>query len=395
LSFSFAQTSSTITSPLLFFKTTKDAYTYNPATLLVTKVSNANYPATTVPGVVYLDATFYVADPQGRVWGSNFNDPLSWTALNEIAAQSEPDGGAAIAKLYNYVLFFGLWSTTLFYDATIAAPASPLLPNATITSLLGCASGDSVVEMQESVVWIGQTKKEGRGIYIYEGLQVQKISTPFVDRILQADTLASVRAFATELSGHFSYVLTLVNSNITLTYDFVMQNWQLWTSTTVASPFVIQSLSSDSYGKVFAIANSHGMQDGDPLTVTGASTLDYNGSFNIQLIDANSFYYFIPTAPLPNSGVAQGVSVSEGYFIGVSSAQLSGSDYVQDQSSGAVYLLSPTSYNDSGSPINMLVVTDNFDNSTRQFKEIVDCDLLCDNVNSRGLLRYTNDDFKT
>ena len=155
---------------------------------ILTEVTDVDYPSETVPGIVYLDGTYYVMTPAGRICGSDINDPTSWDALNFIQCQAEPDSGMAIARLANYVVGFSQYSTEFFYNAGNPT-GSPLLPMTSAQVNLGCANGMSVVNGENTLFFIGQTRNFGRGVYTFSGTSPQKISTPFIDRILMADDM--------------------------------------------------------------------------------------------------------------------------------------------------------------------------------------------------------------
>ena len=67
LPFDFIQTDVAGGTVGFVFKSTKDAFYYNGTT--VTKITDADYPATTVRGIAYLDGTYYVMDPDGQIFG--------------------------------------------------------------------------------------------------------------------------------------------------------------------------------------------------------------------------------------------------------------------------------------------------------------------------------------
>lgn len=396
LRFTFNQTAESITLPLLFFKSPKDAYTYEPKAGTLTKLTSIDYPATTVPGIAYLDGSFYVMDTTGQIWGSGINQPTSWTALNMIPMQNEPNGGVALAKYANYILALGQWSLQFFYDNNNPAPASPLATNSTLTTTVGCASGDSMVEMQGTVIWIGQTKDAGRAIYMVANLSPQKISTPFVDRILQSDSLSTVYAFATGAEGHNFYVLTLVNSNITLVYDFSSNEWFQWTSRTVMASLPVTSITCDAYGTVTVVCPAHGRQDGDPVIIAGASDSHYNGFQNATVVDLNTFTYQVNTIPAANTSISVTMTAStESWFFGVAGAGLSGAYYVQHATNGNVYKLDMSIYTDDSAPLDVRMRTALWDGGVVNWKTFPEITLIADIVSARALVRYTNDDYNT
>jgi hypothetical protein len=390
----FTQTSTSLTTPLLVFKSTKDLYSYNANLNSLTKLSNvANYPTTTVPGIVYLDTFFFVMDPQGRIWNSAQNNPAVWTALGEIQMQNEPNGGVAIAKYLNYIVAFGVWTTEFFYDAGNPSPGSPLSPNTSLPIQIGCANGESVLEMQGNVVWIGQTRREGQSVYMFNGYTPQKISTPFIDRILQSDTLTSITAISTEMFGHSCYVLTLHNSNITLAYSFDSGMWTIFTSDTQNNSLPATLLQADAYGTVTAIVPSHGASDGDPVVIQGATVVGYNGLFNISFVDMNTFTYQVGSALPVNPGMAIYANFSQNSYRPVASAQILDINYLQDPTSGVVYAQDNTDVTDDGGPIDLTIITDRYDGGTSEWKVLRRLTLLCDIESFNAMASYTDNDY--
>lgn len=394
LFYHFNQTSTAIAQPLLVFKSTKDLYSFNASLQVLTKLSNvANYPATTVPGLAYLDGYFFVMDPQGRIWNSGINDPTTWTALGVIAMQNEPNGGVAIAKLFNYVVGFGVWTTEFFYDNANPAPASPLAPNTTFPFQVGCANGESVIEMQNSIVWIGQTKKEGQGVYMFQDNNPVRISTPFIDRILQNDPLTSITAFNVDAAGYSCYIVTLETSNITLCYSFDTQLWSIWTSLSPRASVTVQSMTCDPYGLVTVNATSHGLSDGDPVTITGASNPLFNGLVNAQVVNANQFTFQASSNLGTNAGTAVLTGYNSNSFIPVASAQVRDIDYLQDPLNGIIYSQVIGNFSDNGVPIDGDIVTERWDGGTSEWKYLRRLSLLGDFEASNCMVAYSDTDY--
>ena len=180
-------------------------------------------------GLVYLDGTVYIGTEAGRIYGSNIEDPTTWDALNYISAISEPDSLIGIAKQLNYVVAFGQWSTQFFYDAGNAV-GSPLSVNTMATLNIGCANDESIANLEQTVFWVGTSQVEGRSVFLLDGLSPVKVSNRYIDKYLNADAMANVRAYALKVSGHSIYVLTLIDQNITFVYDVDEKAWTTWTS---------------------------------------------------------------------------------------------------------------------------------------------------------------------
>ncbi len=223
LPFSAANTINNIATPRIFFKNAEFGWTATIAGT-VTKIASANYPGNfatpvyTVPGIVYLDGYFFVMGFNGVIYNSSINDPTTWAATDTIVAQSVYGNGKALFRSLNYVIAFKDYSTEFFYNAAIS-PGSPLARVDNGFTLIGCANGLTVVQVNGLLIWVSQTAERGRAVHMMNGLDQKLISTPDVERIINADQLVNVEAIGVRLDGHNLYILTLESSNITLVYD--------------------------------------------------------------------------------------------------------------------------------------------------------------------------------
>lgn len=394
---SFNQSGSSATIPYLMYKTSTTGYLLNTTTNITTTITDEDYPALTVPGIVFLDGYFFVMTPDGEIHNSDLEDPTSWSALGFLTAEMEPDAGVAIAKHLNYLVAFGVWTTEFFYDAANAL-GSPLSRVDNAFMHIGCAAGNSVVEMDNTLVWISQDKQFGRRVSMLHGFGPQVISTPFIDRVLMADDLAAVYAFNAKANGHDFYVLTLKSSNITFAYDFITKTWFQWTSMRAQASKAVTSITLGTDGVTATVTQAaHGYADGDLITIAGANQAAYNGSNNITYIDSSHYSYVVSGSPVsPATGTITSVGYTEGYFQGVSATTSGGVNLIQDETTGTVYELSPSQYTDSGVYINFLVRSPNFDAGNMNTKYISRLEIIGDKEpNSHLLVKYSNDDYVT
>lgn len=205
----------------------------------VNQIIDPDYPATTVPGAVYLDGTFYVMDETGQINGSDLENMQSWNALNFISTDRGLGPGVAIHRHLNYVVAFCERGTQFFYNAANPAPGSPLSPVTNATVSVGCAHPDSVQSMDDFTIFLSQEKNRSRSFSIIQGLSVRKISTPDIDRILERYRFSYNRAGYANLysmilkaDGHTFYIFTLADQGLTLAYDVGNDHWAQWTSLT-------------------------------------------------------------------------------------------------------------------------------------------------------------------
>jgi hypothetical protein len=357
------------------------------------QITDVDYPDETVRGVVYLDGTYYVMTPAARIYGSDINNPFSWSALNVIGAFAEPDLGVALFRQLNLIVAFGEYSTEFFYNA--ANPTgSPLLPYTSAFLELGCASANSIAQAENTLYFMGKAKAKGRSIYMLEGTNPRVISTPYVDRILNADDLLQVSSYFIKVAGHGYYILALPSTGITLVYDTVSGEWGKWTqlrlSNTLTSPAMTWS-----NGVVTVVKALHGRQDGDYISITGSTPSGSNGNYVVNVVDANTFTFELASNP---GTYVSGASIScyiEDMYQMASYVRAGNLDLVQDSTTGSVYSVDNGIYQDNGLPIKYQIRTFKVDAGNNKEKYFSKFELIGDKVDATAYVRYTNDDYQT
>lgn len=379
----------------------------------IVQVTDSDYPTVTARGIAYLDGTFYVMDTHGTIYGSGINDFTTWTALNVISAQSEPDGGVAITKYMQYVVAFGNYTTEFFYDAGNAT-GSPLSPVQNGQLLIGCSCADSVAQLEKTVFFVSQRKVQGqatgRGFSVskIEGFNATDISTPDIERILNADGLYGAWATTINILGHDGYLLNLPTSNLSLFYD---ADSKLWSFMTHQYPIATQTFVSTALtcaaaavglttGTVTAILNNHGFSDGDPVTIAGATPSDYNGTFNITYVDGSTFTY--PSSTIlssPATGTITAVGYMPNYFPLMMAFEYLNVQVFQSPD-GNLYQFGDTLYADNGVYIDTHIRTSRKgkglkDDENQQSKFCSWVDVVTDRISANALLRYTDNDYQS
>jgi hypothetical protein len=293
-------------------------------------------------GAVYLDTYVIVGTKKGRIYTSNPNDPTTWNALNYITAESDPDTLIGIAKHLNYLMAFGQYSTDFFYDAG-TYPGSPLAPAPSYKMEIGCAAGDSIQSFEQSVIWIGQSKAQGPAVYLMDGVAPVKVSTAFIDRILQNskledDTTYYVTSYTFKMNGHMFYVLTLDDLNVTIVYDIGEKAWYQWT------------MWDKGDRNTLYIKDIYAEQKFYPSFCVGTS----------------------PTYQNPNNRY-----------------------YLLDSQYGSMYVMSDSYYTDCGAPIYYRAITGNIDNKSTNRKFYNRVEIVGDKVPAIMNIRSTSDDYRT
>jgi hypothetical protein len=335
-------------------------------------------------------------DVNGVIYNSAEDNAASWTALEYTTAQAENGAGKAIAKSLNYLVAFKEWSTEFFYDAKNPPPGSPFSPVDNGFTQIGCASGDSLAEVDGSLMWIAQVRQRGRSVYAMRGTEQQKVSTPDVERIINLSTLASVFAYGLKVDGHTLYVLTLVDLNITLVYDAQSQTWVQWSTLTAGSSKSISSITRSGTTATVTTSTAHTLSDGDAVTIAGASQSDYNGTFQISYVSTTVFTIEVANSPVtPATGTITALPYTETYFKMTKYANAGGTNTFLHESTGTTSTMSSSVYQDNSAPINFTMRTDRLDGGSLRRKQLGELCLVGDATGDTVMIRFSDDDYAT
>lgn len=376
------------------YKNTSAAYVFNGTTF--SQITDADYPATTVPGIVYLDGYIFVMKPNAEILNSALEDPFTWNALDFITAEVDPSPGKAIAKYQNYIVAFCERTTEFFYDAGNAS-GSPLSRMAQNVSNVGCVNGYTVANSAGTVFWVGRNKNRGYGVYALNGLTPEAVSTPAIDRVLNTLGFATVYSYGFRVNGSHFYMLNCVSDNLTLVYDVGNKLWSQWTYSTAGTAQTLTSL-TQSNGLATATKSSHGYSSGDLVRIAGATPAGYNGDFLVTYVDANTFTYPVDaTIAASATGTITATKYTQGYFPFISYCYSDSKDLLQHETDGYVYELSASVFQDmvvsgTGSPIQSVARTDRIDGGNTDQKIFGYAQIIGDQVSTLVFERHSNDD---
>ncbi len=396
------------------FTNDTNGYYYDGTTLHA--ITDANFPAVTVNGTVEIDTYTCVLNPAGQLVNSQPGQPGNWTPISYIQATSNPDPGVAIARYLQYVVCFCSQSMGFFYDNG-NSPGSPFNRNISADQNVGCAAGNSVVATRNTIFWVGQTKQRGRSVYMLDGLVPKPISNTYIDRILGGDSLVNVYAYFIEINGHYLYILTLTNTNVTLVYDMQTNEWHVWSSSTLGTPLTSTSGSINGTVVDLTIPN-HGLSNGDIVQITGAAPSQYLGTFIVNVVDSNNITYTqgtgiggginsepinefaINNEPIQvlSGGTLPPLTVTpwvQNFFRPWFYTFVSGTDLLLDMSSGTVYTVQQGLANDNGNFIYMSMRTESWDGGTNTHKFMPSFELVGDKFNDTAYVGFTDDDYDT
>ncbi len=152
-------------------------------------------------------------------------DPTSWGGAPDIAAEGDPDFLVAAISNYKHVHLLGTKTIEVLYIT-----GSATLPFARISGGListGCIAKDSVVNMNDQIYFLDDDFNVRR----INGLQAEILSTPAIQyQISQLTDQQEAVAYSYSIEGHYVYVITFDESNVTYCFDSTMKLWYKWST---------------------------------------------------------------------------------------------------------------------------------------------------------------------
>ncbi|PHR99263.1 MAG: hypothetical protein COA78_25300 [Blastopirellula sp.] len=197
-------------------------FTTGPDSLVT--ITDGDFNANGAPQyAVFNDGFFVCSTDANKFIVSALNDGVSWGALDFGSAESSPDNVTAL-YVYRNQLFVGGEDTIegftntggadfpyqrsgLFFDEGIFAPFS-------------------IVNAQDSVMFVGGGKNESPAVWMQKGNALQKVSTTAIDSLLQTLTdteLADVFGWAYSQKGAYFTGFTLPHT--TIVFDTISGRW--------------------------------------------------------------------------------------------------------------------------------------------------------------------------
>ncbi len=175
--------------------------------------------------VDYLNGRFIACEPDTQnFYCSEVLDGLYWDALNVQTADSNPDNVVTQAVIRNELVMFCTDSLEIYYDS--GTLPSPFVRNASGIASVGCAAVHSVVNLDNTVFWLGRNELGHGVIYKLNGYTSARVSNYSIEYALQGmSDISDAIAFGYQQDGHHFYIITFPTGNKTFALDL---NTNLW-----------------------------------------------------------------------------------------------------------------------------------------------------------------------
>lgn len=198
-------------------------YTFTYATNVFFKVTDVDLP--TAGTLTFIDGYFVISKvSSGAFYISALYDGTSWGALDFATAESSPDELLRVFNAVGQLWLFGTKTTEIWTNT--GASTFPFEKIAGAKMETGILAPHSAVAVDNSVFWIGRDNIGSGIVYRAQGFSPSRISTNYIERLLQAATSPStLRAYSYQEDGHTFYVITGGGLETTLVYDISTQQW--------------------------------------------------------------------------------------------------------------------------------------------------------------------------
>lgn len=201
-----------------------NGYIYNHVTDTFSQITDVDFTANGNPQfVVFVDGYFVVTTDTKKFIVSALNDGLSWNALDFGTAESDPDVIVAPIVFKNQLFISGGQTFEAFQN--IGGAEFPFQRTGLFLEK-GVFSPYSLVNTQDTFMWVGGGQNESPAIWAFAGNSTQKISTVAIDFILKSltnDQLAAIYSWTYSQNGAYFVAFALPTS--TLVYDHASKRW--------------------------------------------------------------------------------------------------------------------------------------------------------------------------
>lgn len=214
-----------------------------------TEITDADFTALTHRGMMaHLDGYAFQMTSNNRIYNSDLNSLSAWTASSYLTKQAEQDTAAGLMRLRNVIVAFGTETAEAYYNA--GNPTGSVLSRIPqIQERIGLShlaqnyyaltSGGrhyyTVLGQHAYFVGRAASRANETNLYAFDGSRFEKVSTPFIDKILSDDRVTHVDNIL--FYGKQAVVLLLTTPTDStqnwLMYFPYYKEWFQWTSTYV------------------------------------------------------------------------------------------------------------------------------------------------------------------
>ena len=171
-------------------------------------------------------SSFFVAELPGtqQFFVSNANDGSTWNGLAFASASSYSDNILAVDNLSGNLILFSEQHTEFWQN--VGSTPQPFAPILSAANEFGLAALFSRAHVDQSIVFLAQTREGQVQFVMISGFNAKVISTPDIDFIVNGFSIVSdCVALSYETDKHKMYQASFPNANRTFLFDTSTSLW--------------------------------------------------------------------------------------------------------------------------------------------------------------------------
>ena len=201
-----------------------DGFIYNHVTNTFAQITDTDFDANGNPQfVVFVDSYFVCTTDTKKFICSAPNDGLSYNALDFGTAESDPDVTVAPIVFKNQLFISGSQTIEAFQNV---GGTDFTFQRTGLFLQKGVYSPYSLINAQDTFVFVGGGDNEGPSIWALSGNDTAKISTTPIDNLLQDLTLSQLESiYAWAYSQNGAYFIGFTLPATTIVFDLTSKRW--------------------------------------------------------------------------------------------------------------------------------------------------------------------------
>lgn len=192
------------------------AYYYDGATFA--EITDPDFTSRGAGDVEFMENFLLFREPNSnRMFGADLGSATSYDALNFVNADSNPDDLVGMIDDQRQIVAFGTETTELFENTGAAGFPFERIINGTMQ--VGLADADLVARTFDVVYFVA----DDLTVRQLQGNNPVKVSTHYIEQLLEDFTISSGKGFSYGLEGHFFVGFSFLEG--TIVYDAITGEW--------------------------------------------------------------------------------------------------------------------------------------------------------------------------
>lgn len=212
-----------------------------------TEITDSDFTGINLRGKMeFMDGFAFALAATDRIYNSNLNSLANWTAGGYIAKQIQQDVSYGLGRFGKQIIAWGAETMEVFRNAgkengsplegvpSLFNKVGLLQTTGTISPASGCVASHYYARVLDHMYFVGRISKSYvSSVFAYSGERIEKVSTPFIDKILTEHGVHGL--WQISMLGGYALAIALTEP-ATAAQEWLMfypehKEWFKWTST--------------------------------------------------------------------------------------------------------------------------------------------------------------------